>query len=127
MKLLGWLILSLGLGKGLDVLFTPSELSVAMVIYIIPLILLGIQREKVMTRKTLELCGHRIKVEWMTHEWMTFWGIRLGESREVERKVEWLPDTELQKLTTETVWLLVQTLPVIWPNVLPRALRRLIS
>lgn len=84
-----------------------------MAIYLAPLILFGIQRESVTAQDTLGLCGNRIKVKSVTHEWVTFWGIRLGAGRETESKVDWLPDTDLTQLVKGATSLVVQILPLV--------------
>jgi hypothetical protein len=126
-KLIGWLVFSLLVGKGLNVLLSPSAYFYSTSLYAFPILLLGVQREIVNTKKSLSILGSRIQVESVDVEWQTFWGIRLGTGKEIGREVNWFPDTDWTNLRDGATFVMVNILPSVLPGVFNSNQRRLKS
>jgi hypothetical protein len=124
-KLIVWLCFGLLIGKGLNVLISPSELIYSAILYALPILLLGVQREVVSTKKSLSISGSRIQVESVDVKWQTFWGIRLGNGTEVGREVSWFPDTDWTHLRDGATFVLINVVPFFLPGTSNGKLRRL--
>jgi hypothetical protein len=126
-KLISWLVFGLFIGKGLNILLSPSVYVYSISLYVLPILFLGVQREVVSTHKSLSISGQRIRVESVNVEWSTFWGIRLSTGKEIGREVNWFPDTDWTQLQDGATYVLINVVPFFLPGVFNGNLRRLKS
>lgn len=96
-KILLWAGISFTFGKGLNLLFSPSEVFYSFLLFSIPFIVIGFQQDIKITRTSSSIFGKRFRVKAQTTRVTTFWGIPVGQPEVGESVDEWFPDTTPQE------------------------------
>lgn len=97
LKIILWIGISLAFGKGLNLLFSPSEVIYSFLLSISPFILMGFQQDLQTTRSSSSVFGKRIRATTQTVRVATFWGIPIRQPEASESVDEWFPDTTPQE------------------------------
>lgn len=93
LKIAMWVGLSFAFGKGLNFLFSPSEVVYSSLLFVSPFVLMGFQQDLKTTRNSSSLFGKKIRTKSQTVRVTTFWGIPIGQPEIFDSVDEWFSDT----------------------------------
>jgi hypothetical protein len=109
LKIAMWLGMSFAFGKGLNSLFSPSEVMYSSLLFAAPFILMGFQQDLKTTRSSLGIFGKKIRTKSQTVKITTFCVIPIGQPEPFDSVDEWFSDTTPEE-ALEGVSLVTQTL-----------------